>query len=126
MKGFEHCSLVGWISEFSSRALQEPWPVITLDDQMMGDFSHIFDRCQHVGFNKMVIWGLFVSRRWPVPLGGAIDEKRRKRINELLESAHRRGVRVLSGLGVYSWGFEEIIEKYPEISFHSTREHGIS
>jgi hypothetical protein len=119
--GFEHRTLVGWISEFSSRPLLEPWPVIRLDDDMMRDFHEVFDLCQQVGFDKMVIWGLFVSRRWPVPLEKAIDTKRRKQIHELLDAAHQRGIKILSGLGVYSWGFEEIIEKCPKISKDNPR-----
>jgi hypothetical protein len=121
LKGFEYRTLVGWISEFSSRPLHEPWPVITLDDEMMSDFYEIFDLCQQVGFDKMVIWGLFVSRRWPVPLVQAVDEQRRKQIQKLLDAAHKRGIQILSGLGVYSWGFEEIIEKFPKVSKGSPR-----
>ena len=99
-RGFQHRSLVGWISEFSSRPMHEPWPVITLDDQMMSDFVEIFDLCKQVGFDEMVIWGLFVERRWPVPVELAIDEKRRKQIQKLLDAAHERGIKILSGLGV--------------------------
>ncbi|MFC1717820.1 hypothetical protein ACFL6S_29440 [Candidatus Poribacteria bacterium] len=120
-KGFQHRSLVGWISEFSSRPMHEPWPVITLDDQMMSDFVEIFDLCKQVGFNNMVIWGLFVERRWPVPIEKAIDEKRRKQIQKLLDAAHERGIKILSGLGVYSWGFEEIIQKNPNLSRDNPR-----
>ena len=121
MTGFEHRSLVGWISEFSSRPLHEPWPVIKLDDEIMSDFHEIFDLCKQVGFDKMVIWGLFVSRRWPVPLHRAIDVQRRKQVQELLDAAHERGIQILSGLGVYSWGFEEIIERFPEVSKDNPR-----
>lgn len=121
MKGFEHRSLVGWISEFSSRPMHEPWPVITLGSEMMSDFHDIFDLCKQVGFDSMVIWGLFVSRRWPVPLDRAVDAQRRKQIQELLDAAHKRGIKILSGLGIYSWGFEEIIQKFPEISRDNPR-----
>jgi hypothetical protein len=101
--------------------MHDPWPVITLDDQMMGDFGEIFDLCKQVGFDKMVIWGLFVSRRWPAQIEQSVDEKRRRRIQELLDAAHERGIRILSGLGVYSWGFEEIIEKFPKLSRDNPR-----
>lgn len=121
IKTFDYRSLVGWISEFSSRPLHEPWPVIKLDDQIMADFNDFFDLCRNVGFNYMVIWGLFVSRHWPVPLENAVDDKRRRQINELLHAAHERGVKILSGLGVYSWGFEEIIQKYPQLSKDNPR-----
>ncbi len=43
LRGFKHRTLVGWISEFSSRPLHEPWPVIKLDDKMMSDFCEIID-----------------------------------------------------------------------------------
>lgn len=121
VKTFDYRSLVGWISEFSSRPLHEPWPVIKLDDRIMADFSEFFNLCKHVGFNYMVIWGLFVSRHWPVPLENAIDYQRRKQVQELLDVAHRRGIKILSGLGVYSWGFEEIIQKFPQLSKDNPR-----
>lgn len=114
--GFQHRSLVGWISEFSSRPLQAPWPVITLDDPMQSDLVEMFELCQQVGFDKVVLWGLFVERRWPVHLEDAIRGERRVRIQKLLDAAHERGIKILSGLGVYSWGFEEIIENHPRLS----------
>jgi len=115
-KSFDYRSLVGWISEFSSRPLHDPWPVIILDDQIMRDFDEFFQLCQHTGFNYIVIWGLFVSRNWPVQLEKSIDDERRKQVQSLLDSAHKRGIKILSGLGVYSWGFEEIIQNFPNLS----------
>lgn len=120
-RGFQHRSLVGWISEFSSRPLHDPWPIITLDSQMMRDFIAIFDLCKQVGLDKIIIWGLFVERRWPVQIEKAIDKNRRRQIQELLDAAHKRGIKILSGLGVYSWGFEEIIEIYPRLNRGNSR-----
>ena len=39
-----------------------------------------------------------------------------QQVRTLLEQAHAHGIKVLSGLGVYSWGFEAIIRAHPHLS----------
>jgi hypothetical protein len=59
---------------------------------------------------------MFVDRSWPVPLESVIDAEREARLRTFVEAAHERGLKVLSGVGIYSWGFDEVINRLPEVS----------
>nr|MCU0982419.1 hypothetical protein [Pirellulaceae bacterium] len=61
------------------------------------------------GFNELVVWGLYISRSWPLDIEGAVPDRRGRLVERLIATARAHKLRVLSGLGVYSWGFDEII-----------------
>ncbi len=113
---FTHRTLLGWISEFVNRPLPGDWPQIPLDDETLSDLSAYFDLCKESGYTEVVLWGLFVDRRWPLDIASCVNTERRKRIDRVLEAAHQRGLKVLSGLGLFSWGFDAIIEAHPHLS----------
>jgi hypothetical protein len=115
-RGFDHRMLYGWISEFANRALPGVWPQIPLDDGILADFDSYFDLCEEAGYNEVAIWGLCVDRQWPLDIRSAVDADRRARIVRLVDAAHRRGVKVYAGIGVYSWGFDAIVRAHPHLS----------
>ena len=59
------------------------------------------------------MWGLYASHAWTVPLKNALVPERRRLIDRILREADRVNLKVFYGLGVYSWGFEEIIQYDP-------------
>lgn len=120
-RGFVQRTLLGWISEFVNRPLPGAWPQIPLDDVTLADFDAYFDLCRECGYTDVALWGLFVDHRWPVDIASCVDADRRQRIGALLQAAHARGLRVFSGLGIYSWGFDAIIEAHPELSRDNPR-----
>ncbi|RPJ37851.1 MAG: hypothetical protein EHM21_17680, partial [Chloroflexi bacterium] len=83
---------------------------------MKRDFERIFDLLKESRYTHIVIWGLFTARDWPLDIQQSVSPARRKAVGDLLSSAHRRGLKVLSGLGVYSWGFDEIIRQRPHLA----------
>jgi hypothetical protein len=87
-----------------------------LDERLLEDYRRTFDLMKRLGFNEISVWGLYVSRSWPVDISSAVDPKRGTMVERLIDEAHTRGIRVYSGLGVYSWGFEEIIRAHPPLS----------
>ena len=113
---FTHRTLTGWISEFVNRPLPGVWPQIPLDDETIGDFESYFDLCRDSGYNEVVIWGFFVDRRWPLDVGSCLEGDRRERIHRMIEAGHDRGLKIHSGLGLYSWGFDAIIGAHPHLT----------
>jgi hypothetical protein len=118
----------GWITDVASRARYGPWPATGLDASLLADYETSFALQRRLGLDVAVIWGLFVSREWPADLparpdaGAAQPETEREAgVRRLLDAAHRHGIRVLAGLGVYSWGFEAIIRAHPELSAGNPR-----
>lgn len=113
---FMHRTLIGWISEFVHRPLPGQWPQIGLDDETLSDLESHFDLASEAGYNEVVIWGFCAGRRWPLDIVSSVDDDRRARIQRALDAAHARGLKVHAGLGIYSWGFDEIIEANPHLS----------
>jgi hypothetical protein len=107
---------VAWITDVGSRPSYGVWPAMRLDDRMLADYESAFALQSRLGLDHIIIWGIFVSRDWPIDLARAVSPARMRAARQLIEAAHRHGVKVLAGLGVYSWGFEEIIRAHPGLS----------
>jgi hypothetical protein len=114
---FRHRAYLGWITDLDSRPdALAPWPSMRLDAPLLEDYRRTFASMKHVGYNTIVIWGFYVSRSWPLDISSAVSPERGALVRRLIDDAHERGIRVYTGLGVYSWGFEEIIRANPRLS----------
>ncbi len=78
---------------------------------------------KQLGYNEVVIWGFFVSRNWPVDIRSSVDATRGAKIEKIVELAHKNDLRVLNGLGIYSWGFDEIIRVHPTACANEPARH---
>jgi hypothetical protein len=114
---FDYRVTCGWLRDLASEpAPHDPWPCIRWDDQLLADQIRFLDAQAELGVTCNVVWGLFVDRAWPVPLENVIDAARAEKLQAFVAAAHERGLKVLSGVGIYSWGFDEVIEKVPGVS----------
>jgi hypothetical protein len=114
---FRHRGYLGWITDLAT--MPDPdaeWPSMKLDNTLLEDYQRTFDIMRAAGFNEISVWGFYVSRAWPLDIKRSVSRDRGAMVEKLIESAHRRGIRVYSGLGVYSWGFDEIIRANPKLS----------
>ena len=115
--GFRHRAYLGWITDLDSRPdAHAPWPSMRLDAPLLEDYRRTFALMKRLGYNAIVIWGFYVSRSWPLDITSAVSTGRGAQVERLIDAAHRQGIRVYTGLGVYSWGFEEIIRANPQLS----------
>jgi hypothetical protein len=114
---FKYRAALGWIRDLASEPVPDAkWPDIRWDDQLLADQMRFLDVQAELGTEYNVVWGLFIARSWPAPLQNIVDDARAARLHAFVDAAHARGVKVLSGVGIYSWGFEEIISKVPGVS----------
>jgi len=114
---FRHRGYLGWITDLASEPdTHAQWPSMRLDERLLNDYRQSFDLMAKLGFNEISIWGLYVANAWPADIKDCVTPERGRLVNALIEEAHRRNIKVLSGLGVYSWGFEEIIKADPEVA----------
>ena len=114
---FRHRSYLGWITDLATRPHPTTqWPAIDVDEALLTDYALTFATMRRLGMNEIVIWGLFVARHWPIDVETAVDDERAQKVRTLLDLAHTHDIRVVSGLGVYSWGFERIIAEHPSLS----------
>ncbi len=115
--GFRHRAYLGWITDLDSRPdPHAPWPSMRLDAALLQDYRRTFALMKRLGYNTIVIWGFYVSRSWPIDIKDAVSAERGALVTSLIDAAHERGIRVYTGLGVYSWGFEEIIRANPHLT----------
>ncbi len=107
----------GWLRDLASEpAPNDPWPCIRWDERLLADQLRFLDVQAELGVEYNLAWGLFVDRSWPVPFERVIGREREEMLHSFVSAAHRRKLKVLSGVGIYSWGFEEVIAKVPGVS----------
>lgn len=107
----------GWLRDLAAApAPDRPWPCIEWDDALVADQLRFLDVQVELGLDHNVVWGLFVDRAWPVDLSRVVDDSRAARILNFVTAAHARGVKVLAGVGIYSWGSENIIRRVPGVA----------
>jgi hypothetical protein len=114
--GFIYRGYLGWITDLATFAdTYAEWPSMRVDDALLKDYRETFRLMKLLGFEDLCFWGLYVSRAWPVDIKSAVTPERAKRIHKLIAAARASGIRIVSGLGVYSWGFEEILRVNPKL-----------
>jgi hypothetical protein len=114
---FTHRVTCGWLRDLASEPTpHDSWPCIRWDDRLLADQIRYLDAQAELGITSNVVWGLFVERAWPAPLENVIDAAREERLRAFVGAAHERGLKVLSGAGIYSWGFDEVIAREPEVA----------
>ena len=89
---------------------RDNWPAMTLDDQTERDIIACLDLGKASGYNQLDVWGLFAAAAYPLDIRSAFQDKdRRPRVDRILAAARERGIKIIFGTGVYSWGFNQII-----------------
>ncbi|MBI4606127.1 MAG: hypothetical protein HY721_29525 [Planctomycetes bacterium] len=106
-----------WINDLRSEphVPHVPWPDPVLDDEAVEDIVRALDRQRAAGYNMIDIFGLLAPGGWPADLERAVDAGRGRRARTIIQAAHDRGIKVLYGLGVYTWEFGEIIKEIPAV-----------
>jgi hypothetical protein len=105
-----------WINDLRNSALpHEEWPCVRLDDRAEKDIGDAMAFAARNGFNRLSLFGLLTAGSWDPRIARTVDKERRRRVNAILGEARRCGIDILYGLGVYSWGFDRIIESDPAV-----------
>lgn len=113
---FRYRGYLGWITDLATLPdTNAEWPSMKLDEPLLRDYSQTFRLMREWKLQDLCIWGLYVSRAWPLDLNASVTKQRGKLVEKLVADAHSQGVRVISGLGVYSWGFDNILKANPHL-----------
>ena len=111
---FQRRLLLGWINDNSDRPLSgKRWPITDIDERTVAEYKTYLQTARDYGYTGITLWGLYADHAWKVPLAESLEPKRRRLIDQILHEAERLGIKTLYGLGVYGWGFEEIIRHDP-------------
>ncbi len=106
-----------WINDMRSEALPlQQWPAPHLDDVTVSSVLAAMDVQANAGFNYLDVWGLFATYGYPPDITGAFNDKdRAARVTRLIEEGARRGLKFLFGMGLFSWGYDQIIRADPAV-----------
>ncbi len=106
-----------WMNDTRMKPLPfSGWPPDAFDDVTVESILRVFDLNQAFGYNIYDIFGLFATYGWPEDFESAATPERAARVRTLIAAAHQRGIKIICGMGVYSWGFDEIIKKHPGVA----------
>lgn len=106
-----------WVNDMRLDPLPlENWPAPQLDDESVRSIIKAMDVQSRFDYTHLDVWGLFATKSWPLNLGDGIDEDRKRRVRKIITAAHERGIKLIYGMGTYSWGYEQIIEKDPSLA----------
>ncbi len=121
-KTFDYRITCGWLRDLASEPTpHDTWPCIRWDDQLAADQARFLDAQAEYGITINSVWGLFVDRAWPTDLKQAAA--RGDRVRQFTAAAHERELKVVTGLGIYSWGFDQIIREHPEVAASDGNKH---
>ncbi len=105
-----------WINDVRTEPLPfDSWPPVVLDDVAEKSIIATMELQARSGYNMFDLFGLFATFGWPVDIVSAVDTDRDRRVRRILKAARQRGIKIVYGLGVYSWGFDKIIQHDPAV-----------
>src|SRR5215831_8631448 len=106
-RGYKYRIAFGcWINDMRSEALPlQQWPAPHLDDVTVSSILAAMDVQSQAGFNFLDAWGLFATYGYPPEITGAFADKERA----------ARGIKLLFGMGLFSWGYDQIIRADPAV-----------
>lgn len=115
-KPFRYRGYLGWITDLATFAdSYAKWPSMRIDEPLLNDYRNTFRLMKRLGFEDLCVWGLYVSRAWPIDINSAMTPERARKVERLIGDAQANGIHILSGLSVYSWGFGEILRANPRL-----------
>jgi hypothetical protein len=111
----------GWLRDLAAVPTpNDPWPCIRWDDALIADQKRFLSVMAECGLAHIVTWGHFISHSWPASLGSGPTSKelgeRGNLVQQYTLAARELGIKSMAGVGIYSWGFDEIIASSPGVS----------
>ena len=110
-----------WINDMRNQSLPlQGWPAPQLDEETVASAIRAMDVQSRAGFNYLDAWGLFATYGYPPDIASAFADKDRcAQVNRLIKAAGERGMKYLFGLGLFSWGYDQILKADPAVQGRS-------
>ena len=104
-----------WVNDIRNEPIIDHWPSVIIDKRTMEDYTDMIRLLKDTGYNALDIFGLLTNSDWPMDIESVISAERKKLVDEMIENAHRHDIKIIYGMGVFSWGFDQIIKNDPEV-----------
>ena len=126
--GFRYKVGCFWLPHMGSR----PFPNLfsaELDQALIDDYRFYLPQVREAGFDYVSIAGLIAEGahdQVPTDIERGFSQERDRQIRQIIDLIHGAGLKFVADLGVYSWGFKNIIGAHPEIRAHRYIFRGIT
>ena len=106
-----------WINDMRNDPIPlQNWPAPHFDDEMINSMVQAMDVQSEAGFNHIDAWGLFATYGYPPDIASVFtEEEHASKVRKLLKAAADRDMHFMFGLGLFSWGYDEIIRADPSV-----------
>lgn len=101
------------------------WPAVQFDDETVDSLIRTMDVQRESGYEYFDVFGLFATNNYPPDIVSVLDSDRRVRLKKVFKAARDRGIKLMFGLGLMTWGFDAILEADPEVHSYSDLYPGV-
>ena len=105
-----------WLNDSREKPIvDEDWPSIRIDADTLSSLENTMAFLKMAGYNYLDVFGLITNHSWEDDIVSTVSAERREKVRAVIDIVHRNGLKVIYGLGVYSWGFDGIIARNAEV-----------
>jgi hypothetical protein len=91
------------------------WPDVEIDRITIESYKSVVDLLKEAGYNIIDVFGLLVGHEWPLDIINVLKDGRKEKVENIIKITHDKGIKIIYGLGVYIWGFNNIIKNDPMV-----------
>jgi hypothetical protein len=103
-----------WLNDSRTEPIiNEDWPSIRIDQETLASLETTMAFIKAAGYNTFDVFGLITNNNWKDDIVSTVDEERKNLVRCAIDIVHKNGIKLIYGLGIYSWGFELIIKNNP-------------
>lgn len=99
-----------WLNDSRMKPIaDEDWPSVRIDRDTLDSLDRTMGFLAECGYNCLDVFGLITNHSWQPDIPSTVSPERKEWVRQAIEIVHRHGLKLIYGLGVYSWGFDRII-----------------
>jgi len=104
-----------WPNDTRNEHTNDSWPSLIFDDKTKDGIKRALDVQAAAGYNIVDLAGILGGYSWPLDIVSAASKEKDKFFAEFIKLCHQRDMKYIFAVGVYSWGFDDIIKTDPEV-----------
>ena len=101
-----------WLNDSRKKPIvEEDWPSIRIDEDTLDSLEETMAFLEKAGYNCFDVFGLITNHSWEDDIVSTVSPERVEKVRRVIDIVHAHGLKLIYGLGVYSWGFDGIIAR---------------
>ena len=105
-----------WLNDSNRQPIaDEDWPSIRIDESTLDSLDFTMEFLSRAGYNCFDVFGLITNHSWEDDIPSTVSPERVEKVRKVIDIVHKHGLKVIYGLGVYSWGFDGIISRNEKV-----------